>query len=143
MAGHVPAVVKVGSLAEPLRAMPLQPGWLWPRVEAGRQVYPDLAQTVKARRPAVAQPASVLLQATVCRRACLVQMVKVKRLLEIWRVLPLRPVKRDRVCLLDLAKLAAQHRQVTLDSPRRPVTDRRARVLQLPLAAECSSDFQS
>jgi hypothetical protein len=34
-------------------------------------------------------------------------MVKVKQLLEISPVLPLRPVTRDRVCLLDLAKLAA------------------------------------
>jgi hypothetical protein len=107
-AGHVPAAVKVGNLAEPLRALPLQPGWLWLRVEAGRQVCPDLAQTVKVRRPAVAQPASVSLRAMVCRWACLVQMAKVKQLLEISPVLPLRPVVRVRVCLLDLAKLAAQ-----------------------------------
>lgn len=87
--------------------MPLQPGWLWLRVEAGRQVCLDLAQTVMVRRLAVAQPASVSLRATVGRQACLVQMVKVKQLLEISPVLPLRPVTRDRVCLLDLAKLAA------------------------------------
>lgn len=69
MAGQVSAgEMKLGNLAEPLRAMPLQPGWLWPRVEAGRQVCPDLAQTVKGRRPAVAQPASVYLRATVCRQ---------------------------------------------------------------------------
>jgi hypothetical protein len=143
MAGHVPAeAVKLGNLAQSLRAMPLQPGWLWLRVEAGRQVCPDLAQTVKARRLALAQPASVSLRATVGRQACLVQMVKVKQLLEISRVLPLRTVARDRVCLLDLAKLAAQPRQATLDSPRLLVTGRRARVLQLPLAAERSSGFQ-
>jgi len=143
MAGHVPAAVKLGNLAEPLRAMPLQLGWLWPRVEAGRQVCPDLAQTMKARRPAVAQPASVLLRTTPCRQAYLVQRVKVKQLLEISPVLPLRPVARDRVCLLDLAKLAAHPRQATLDSPRLLVTDRRARVLQLLLAEERSSGFQS
>jgi hypothetical protein len=108
MAGHVPAgAVKLGNLAKSLRAMPLQPGWLWLRVEAGRLVCLDLVQTVKARRLAVAQPASVSLRATVGRQACLVQMVKVKQLLEISPVLPLRPVTRDRVCLLDLAKLAA------------------------------------
>jgi hypothetical protein len=108
MAGHVPAgAVKLGNLAKSLRAMPLQPGWLWLRVEAGRQVCLDLAQTVKARRLAVAQPASVSLRATVGRQACLVQMVMVKQLLEISPVLPLRPVTRDRVCLLELAKLAA------------------------------------
>lgn len=123
--------------------MPLQPGWLWPRVEAGGQVCPDLAQTVKARRPAVAQPVSVLLRVTVCRQAYLAQMVKVKQLPEISRVLPLRPVVRDRVCLLGLVKLAAQPRQATLDSPRLLVTDRRARVLLLPLVAERSSGFQS
>jgi len=135
--------MKLGNLAEPLRAMPLQPGWLWPRVEAGGQVCPDLAQTVKARRPAVAQPVSVLLRVTVCRQAYLAQMVKVKQLPEISRVLPLRPVVRDRVCLLGLVKLAAQPRQATLDSPRLLVTDRRARVLLLPLVAERSSGFQS
>jgi acyl-homoserine lactone acylase PvdQ len=70
-------------------------------------------------------------------------MVKVNQLLEILPVLLLRPVARDRVCLLDLAKLAAQPRQATLDSPRLLVTDRRARVLQLPLVAERSSGFQS
>ena len=78
--------------------MPLQPGWLWPRVEAGRQVCLDLAQTVKARRPAVAQLVSVSLRATVGRQACLVQMVKVSQLLEILEispVLPLQPVARD------------------------------------------------
>ena len=123
--------------------MLLQPGWLWPRVEAGRQVCLDLAQTVKARRPAVAQLVSVSFRATVCRQACLVQMVKVSQLLEISPALPLQPVARDRVCLLDLAKLPAQPRQATLDSSRLLVTGRRARVLQLPLAAECSSDFQS
>jgi len=69
-------------------------------------------------------------------------MVKAKQLLEISQVLPLRPVARVRVCLLDLAKLAAQPRSQTLDSPRLPVTGRRARVPQLPLAAERSSDFQ-
>jgi hypothetical protein len=91
MAGHVPAVVKVGSLAKLLRAMPLQPGWLWPRVEEGRQVCPDFAQTVKARRPAVAQPASVSLRAMVGREACLVQMVKAMR-----RLLALQLVLRRR-----------------------------------------------
>ena len=70
-------------------------------------------------------------------------MVKVKQLLEILPLLSLRPVPRDRVCLLDLAKLAAQPRQAMLDSSRLPVTDHRARVLQLPLAAERSSGFQS
>jgi hypothetical protein len=134
--------VKLGNLAQSLRALPLQPGWLWPRVE-GRQVCPDLAQMVKARRPAVAQPASVSLQATVCRQACPVQMVKVKRPLEISRVLPLRTVARDPVCLLDLAKLVAQPRLATLDSPRLLVANRRALVLQLRLAAERSSGFQS
>jgi hypothetical protein len=144
MAGQVPAVVKIGNLAEPLRAMPPQLGWLLPRVEvAGRQVCSDLAQTVKARRPAVAQPASVLPRATVCRQVYLVQMVKVKQLLEISQVLPLGPEVRDRVCLLDLAKLAAQPRQATLDSLRLPVTGHRARVPQLPLVAERSSGFQS
>jgi hypothetical protein len=90
----------------------------------------------------VAQLASVSLRATVDHQACLVQMVQVKQLLEISPVLPLRPVARHRVCLLDLAKLAAQPRQATLDSPRVLVTGRRARVLQLPLAAERSSGFQ-
>jgi hypothetical protein len=142
-AGCVPAAVKVGNLAEPLRALPLQPDWLWPRVEAGRQVCPDLAQTVKARRPAVAQPASVSLRAMVCRQACLVQMVKVKQLLEISRELPLQPVTPDRVYLLGLEKLAAQRRQAPLDSPRLLVTARRVRVLQLRLAAERSSGFRS
>ena len=75
--------------------MPLQPGWLWPRVEAGRQVCLDLAQTVKARRPAVAQLVSVSLRATVGRQACLVQMVKVSQLPEISPVLPLRPATHD------------------------------------------------
>jgi hypothetical protein len=70
-------------------------------------------------------------------------MVRAKQLLEISPVLPLRPVARGRVCLLDLAKLAAQPPWVTLDSPRLLVTDHRARVPQLPLAAERSSDFQS
>jgi len=123
--------------------MLLQPGWLWPRVEAGRQVCLDLAQTVRARRPAVAQPASVLLRATVYRQAYLVQMVKVSQLLEISPVLPLRPGARDRVCLLDLARLAAHPRQASLDSLQLRVTGHRARVLQLPWAAERSSDFQS
>ena len=123
--------------------MPLQPGWLWLRVEAGRQVCPDLAQMVKARRPGVAQPASVSLRVTVVRQACLVQMVKVKQLLEIFPLLSLRSAARDRVCLLDLAKLAAQSRQATLDSLRLLVTRRRARVLQLLLAEERSSGFQS
>src|SRR4029077_15729100 len=140
----VPAVLKVGRLAKLLRAMmPLQPGWLWPRVEAGRQACHDLAQKVPARLPAVARPASVLLRTTVCRQVYLVQMVKVKQLLEISLVIPLRPVAHDRVCLLELAKLAAQPRQATRDSPRLLVTDHRARVLQLPLAAERSSGFQS
>jgi len=144
MAGHVPAgAVKLGNLAKPLRAMLLQPGWLWLRVEAGRQVCLDLAQTVKARRPAVAQLVSVSLRATVGRQACLVQMVKVSQLLEISPVLPLQPVARDWVCLLDLAKLAAHPRQATLDSLQLRVTGHRARVLQLPWAAERSSDFQS
>jgi acyl-homoserine lactone acylase PvdQ len=70
-------------------------------------------------------------------------MAKVKQLLEISPALPLWPVARDRVCLLELAKLAAQPRQATLDSPRLLVTARRARVLQLPLAAERSSGSQS
>jgi len=143
MAGHVPAAVRLGSLAKLLRAVPLQPGWLWPRVEAGRQVCPDLARTMKARRPAVAQPASVLLRTTACRQAYLVQTVKVSRPLEISAVLQLRPAARDRVCLLDPAKLPPQPRQATLDSPRQLVTDRRARVLQLLLAEERSSGFQS
>jgi len=60
MAGHIPAgAMKLGNLAEPLRAMRLQPGWFLSRAEAGHQVCPDLAQTVKARRLVVAQPASV------------------------------------------------------------------------------------
>jgi hypothetical protein len=122
--------------------MRLQPGWLWHRVEAGRQVCPDLAQTVKARPPAVAQPASVSLRAMVGRQDCPVQMAKVKQLLETSPALPLRPVTCDRVCLLDLAKLPAQPRQATLDSLRLLVTSRRARVLQLPLPAERSLDFQ-
>jgi hypothetical protein len=142
-AGCAPAAVKLGNLAEPLRAMLLQPDWLWPRVEAGRQVCPDLAQTVKARRPAVAQPASVSLRAMVCRQACLVQIVKVKQLLEISRVLPLQPVTPDRVYLLDLAKLAAQRRQAPLDSPRLLVLGRQARVPQLSSAAERFSGFRS
>jgi hypothetical protein len=70
-------------------------------------------------------------------------MVKVKQLLEISLVPLLRPVARDRVCLLDLAKLPAQPRQATLDLPRLLATRRRARVLQLLLAAERSSGFQS
>jgi len=41
------------------------------------------------------------------------------------------------------AKLPPQPRQATLDSPRLLVTDRRARVLQLLLAEERSSGFQS
>ena len=143
MADHVPAVLKVGRLAKLLRVIPLQEGWLWSRVEAGRQVCHDLAQMVPARRPAAARPASALLRTTVCRQAYLVQRVKVNQLQEISPVLQLRPVARDRVCLLDLAKLAAQPRQATLDSPRLLVTARRARVLQLPLAAERSSGFQS
>ena len=143
-AGHVLAgAAKVGNLAKPVRAMLLQRGWLWPQAEAGRQVCPDLAQTVKARRPAVAHPVSVYLRATVCRQAYLVQMVKVSPLLETSPVVPLRPVTRDRVCLLELAKLAAQPRQEMLDSPRLLVTDHRARVPRLPLAAKRSSDFQS
>ena len=32
MAGHVPAAVKLGNLAKSLRAIHLQPGWLWPQV---------------------------------------------------------------------------------------------------------------
>ena len=55
----------------------------------------------------------------------------------------MEPVAHDRVCLLDLAKLTAHPRWATLDSPRLLVTGRRARVLQLPLAAERSSGFQS
>jgi hypothetical protein len=70
-------------------------------------------------------------------------MAKVKHLVEILAVLPLRPVARDRVCLLDLAKPAAHPRQATQDSLRLPVTGHRARVPQLPLAAERSSGFQS
>jgi hypothetical protein len=69
-------------------------------------------------------------------------MVKVKQLPETSPALPLRPVVRDRVCLLGLAKLAAHPRQARPDSPRLLVTSRRARVLQLPLAAERSLDFQ-
>jgi hypothetical protein len=122
--------------------MLLQPDWLWPRVEAGRQVCPDLAQAAKARRLAVVQPASVSLRAMVCRQACLVQMVKVKQLLEISRVLPLQPVTPDRVYLLDLAKPAADSHQAPLDSPRL-VMGRRARVPQLPSAAERFSGFRS
>jgi hypothetical protein len=143
VAGRVLAgAVKLGNVAKPVRAIPLQPGWLWPRVEAGRQVCPDLAQTVKARRLAVAQPASVSLRGTGAPQVCLVQGVEVKQLLEISRALPLRPVAGDRVCLFDLAKLAAP-RQATLDSLRLLVKSRRARVLQLPLAAERSSGFHS
>jgi acyl-homoserine lactone acylase PvdQ len=70
-------------------------------------------------------------------------MAKVKQLLEISPALPLRPVARDRVCLLEPAKLAAQPRPATPNSPRLLETRRRARVLQLPLAAERSSGFQS
>ena len=44
---------------------------------------------------------------------------------------------------MDLAKLVAQPRQATLDSLQLRVTGYRARVLQLPLAAEHSSGFQS
>ena len=91
----------------------------------------------------MALPASVLLRATVCRQVYLVQMVKVKQLLEISLVLQLRRAARDWVCLLDLAKLVAQPRQATLDSLQLRVTGHRARVLQLPLAAEHSSGFQS
>jgi len=91
----------------------------------------------------VAQPASVYLRATVSRQVYLVQMVKVKQLLEISLVIPLRPVARDRVCLLDLAKPAAHPPWATLDSLRLLVTDHRARVPQQPLAAERSSGFQS
>jgi hypothetical protein len=87
--------------------MLLQRGWLWAQAEAGRQVCPDLAQTAKARRPAVAQPAPVSSRATADRQACLVQMVKLKQLLAISRVLPLRAVVLDQVCLWDLAKMAA------------------------------------
>jgi hypothetical protein len=108
MVGHLPAeAAKLGNSAEPLRAIPLQPGWLSPRVEEGRQVCSDPAQTVKARLPAVAQPASVLLRAKVCRQAYLVHMAQAKQLLEISGVLPLRQVARDLVCFLDLAKLPA------------------------------------
>ena len=85
----------------------------------------------------------VLPRATVCRQVYLVQMVKVKQLLEISPVLPLRPVARDRVCPVDRAKVAARLRLATLDSPRLLVTARRERVLQLPLAAEHSSGFHS
>jgi hypothetical protein len=123
--------------------MLLQRGWLRPQAEAGRQVCPDLAQTAKARPPAVAQPVPVSFRATVGRQACLVQMVKLKQLLEISRVLPLRAVVLDQVCLWDLAKLAAQPRQATLDSPRLLLRGCRARVLQLRWAAERSLDFQS
>ena len=91
----------------------------------------------------MAQPALVLPRATVCRQVYLVQMVKVKQLLEISPVLPLRPVARDRVCPVDRAKVAAHPPWATLDSPRLLVTARRERVLQLPLAAERSSGFQS
>jgi hypothetical protein len=70
-------------------------------------------------------------------------MVKLKQLREISRVLPSRPVVHDRLCLLELAKLAAQPRQATLDSLRLLLTGRRTRVLQLPLAEERSLDFQS
>jgi hypothetical protein len=70
-------------------------------------------------------------------------MVKEKQLLEISPVLPLRRVARDRVCLLDLAKLAAHPRQATPDSPQLRVTGHRARALQLTWAAEHSSGFQS
>jgi hypothetical protein len=123
--------------------MPLQPGWLWPRVEAGRQVFVDLAQTVKARCPAVAQPASVSLRATVGRQACLVQMVKVKQLLEISPVLPLRPVAPDRVCLLDLAKLPA-HLWPEPFAPRRLLAvGFRLRERQRQSAEQHSWGFQS
>jgi hypothetical protein len=69
--------------------------------------------------------------------------VKAKQLLEISPALQSRPVTRDQLCLLDLAKLAEHPRQATLDSPRLRVTGHRARVLQLPWEAERSSDFQS
>lgn len=124
--------------------MLLQRGWLWPQAEAGRQVCPDLAQTVKARRPAVAQPVPICFRATVGRQACLVQMVKLKQLLAISRGLPSRAVVLDQVCLWDLAKLAAQPRhQATLDLPRLLLTGRRARVLQLRLEAGRSLGFRS
>jgi hypothetical protein len=55
-------------------------------------------------------------------------MVKVGQLPEISPVLPLQPVARDWVCLLDLAKLAARPRQATLDSPPLLETGRQARV---------------
>jgi hypothetical protein len=70
-------------------------------------------------------------------------MVKVKQLLEISLALPLRRVIHHRVCLLELAKLAEQHRQGTRDSP--PVLDslHQVRVLKVPLAAERSLGFRS
>ena len=70
-------------------------------------------------------------------------MVRAKQLLEISPVLPLRPVARGRVCLLHLAKLAAQPPWATLDSPRLLVTGHQARALQLLLAAERFWDSQS
>jgi hypothetical protein len=70
-------------------------------------------------------------------------MVKLKQLLAISRVLPLRAVVLDQVCLWDLGKLAAQPRQAALDSPRLLLRGCRARVLQLRLAAERSLGFQS
>jgi len=122
----------------------LQRGWLWLQAEAARPVFPDLARTAKARRPAVAQPVPASFRPTVGRQACLVQMVKLKQLLAKSRGLPLRAVVLDQVCLWGLAKLAAQpHHQATLDSPRLLLTGCRARVLQLRLAAERSLGFQS
>jgi hypothetical protein len=69
-------------------------------------------------------------------------MVKAKQLLEVSPAPPLRLVAHVRVCPFDLAKVTVHLRQVTLDSLRLLVTGHRARVPQLPLAAERSSDFQ-
>jgi hypothetical protein len=63
--------------------------------------------------------------------ACLVQMATPPRLLALQLVLRLLCQDRGPVCLLDLARLPAQPRQPTLDSPRLLVTGHRARVLQL------------
>jgi hypothetical protein len=73
---------------------------------------------------------------------CLVQLVKAARRLAAQAVSVSLLVSRERVCLLDLAKLVEQPRQATLDSPRLLVTGHRARVPQLPLAAERSSGSQ-
>jgi hypothetical protein len=70
-------------------------------------------------------------------------MVKVIQLLEILPVLPLRPVARDRVCLLDQAKPVPHLRPEPLDPRQLLELDSRLREWQRQLAAERSSGFQS